>query len=207
MADSMPGFRSALNGFNRNDVVQFIQAQTIEHEKALRVLRDENARLQEALTAARAENEDLRTLNASLTEKLQQAEAPAEPVPEAPAPVAAPVAAPAAPTALDAPMMPAATVVKAAAPDFNEMELAAYRRAEMTERMARERAASSAERMKAIFSQADEKLSVTSKDFKTLLDAFQTNFGQMEQLLETAQGIVDESSSSLKAASDICSEP
>ncbi len=195
MADSMPGFRSALNGFNRNDVVQFIQAQTIEHEKALRVLRDENARLQEALTAARAENDDLRTLNESLSER-QQAEEPA--APEAPA---------AAPAALDAPMIPAATVVKAAAPDFNEMELAAYRRAEMTERMARERANSSAERMKAIFSQADEKLAVTSQDFKTLLAAFQTNFSQMEQLLQTAQGIVDESSSSLKAASDICSEP
>ncbi len=201
MADSMPGFRSALNGFNRNDVVQFIQAQTIEHEKALRVLRDENARLQEALNAVQAENEDLRTLNASLSEKL--AAQPAEPAPEAPAP--APVVE--APATLDAPMMPAATVVKAAAPDFNEMELAAYRRAEMTERMARERANSSAERMKAIFAQADEKLGVTSQDFKTLLDAFRTNFGQMEQLLETAQGIVDESSSSLKAASDICAEP
>ena len=104
-------------------------------------------------------------------------------------------------------MIPAATVVKAAAPDFNEMELAAYRRAEMTERMARERANASAERMKAIFAQADEKLCVTSQDFRTLLAAFQTNFGQMEQLLETAQGIVDESSSSLKAASDICAEP
>lgn len=207
MADSMPGFRSALNGFNRNDVVQFIQAQTIEHEKALRVLRDENARLQEALTAAREENEDLRILNASLSEKAAQPAAPVEAAPEAPAPVAEPAPAPVAPATLDAPMMPAATVVKAVAPDFNEMELAAYRRAEMTERMARERAASSAERMKAIFSQADEKLSVTSKDFKTLLDAFQTNFGQMEQLLETAQGIVDESSSSLKAASDICNEP
>ena len=204
MADSMPGFRSALNGFNRSDVVQFIQAQTIEHEKALRVLRDENARLQEALTAARAENEDLRTLNASLSEKAAaQPETPAEAASEAPAP--APVIE--TPATLDAPMIPAATVVKAAAPDFNEMELAAYRRAEMTERMARERANASAERMKAIFSQADEKLTVTSQDFKTLLDAFQTNFGQMEQLLETAQGIVDESSSSLKAASDICAEP
>ena len=197
MADSMPGFRSALNGFNRNDVVQFIQAQTIEHEKALRVLRDENARLQEALTAARAENDDLRTLNASLSEK-QLAQTPAEPEQEVPV---------AAPATLDAPMIPAATVVKAAAPDFNELELAAYRRAEMTERMARERANSSAERMKAIFSQAEEKLAVSSQDFKTLLDAFQTNFGQMEQLLQTAQGIVDESSSSLKAASDICNEP
>lgn len=104
-------------------------------------------------------------------------------------------------------MAPPMTVVKAAAPDFDEMELAAYRRAELTERMARERAASSAERMRTIFAQADEKLSVTSQDLKTLLDSFQSDFAQMQQLLETAQGIVDESSSSLKAASDICAEP
>ena len=41
-------FRSALNGYNRTDVVQFIQRQTIEHEKAMRLLREENARLKQA---------------------------------------------------------------------------------------------------------------------------------------------------------------
>ena len=43
-------FRSALNGFNRTDVVQFIQRQTVEHEKAMRHLREENARLKQAAT-------------------------------------------------------------------------------------------------------------------------------------------------------------
>ena len=41
MAASVENFRSALHGFNRTDVVQFIQAQTVEHEKALRLLQDE----------------------------------------------------------------------------------------------------------------------------------------------------------------------
>lgn len=203
MAATLPAFRSALHGFNRTDVVQFIQSQTAAHEKSLRLLREEITRLEDALNAA---NEELAACKAAAEAAAAEASA-AEPAPEeAPAEPEAPAAAPQ-PATLDAPMAPPVTVVKAAAPDFDEMELAAYRRAELTERMARERAASSAERMRTIFAQADEKLSVTSHDLKTLLDSFQSDFAQMQQLLETAQGIVDESSSSLKAASDICAEP
>lgn len=197
MAATLPAFRSALHGFNRTDVVQFIQSQTEAHEKSLRLLREEITRLEDALKAA---NEELEACKAAA--EADAAEPAPEEVPAEPEAPAAPQ-----PAALDAPMAPPVTVVKAAAPDFDEMELAAYRRAELTERMARERAASSAERMRTIFAQADEKLSVTSQDLKTLLDSFQSDFVQMQQLLETAQGIVDESSSSLKAASDICAEP
>lgn len=199
-------FRNALNGFNRTDVVQFIQNQTIEHEKELRILREENVRLQEALDAARAEAEEAKAAMASMISvssdtgsipAIDDITAPEEDTEEA-APATAP---------LDAPIPPAATVVSPAPPDYNEMELAAYRRAEMTERMARERATASANRMKAVFAQADEKLNVTSRDFTTLLDSFRNDFEKMEQLLSTAQGIVNESSSGLKAASDLCSVP
>ena len=194
MAANIENFRSALHGFNRTDVVQFIQAQTTEHEKALRLLREENARLQEALEAARAEAEEAQAQLEALTAAQETAVASAEAVPlpdEA---------------ALNAPMPPAASVVAAAPSNFNEMELAAYRRAEMTERMARERAAASAERMKTVFAQADEKLTLTSQDFATLLDAFRNDFDKVEQLLTTAQGIVDESSAGLKAAAEIAGE-
>ena len=194
MAANIENFRSALHGFNRTDVVQFIQAQTTEHEKALRLLREENARLQEALEAARAEAEEAQAQLEALTAAQETAVASAEAVP---APDEA---------ALNAPMPPAASVVAAAPSNFNEMELAAYRRAEMTERMARERAAASAERMKTVFAQADEKLTLTSQDFATLLDAFRNDFDKVEQLLTTAQGIVDESSAGLKAAAEIVGE-
>ena len=193
MAASVENFRSALHGFNRTDVVQFIQAQTVEHEKALRLLREENARLQEALEAARAETAEVTASRDALAAQLEN---PAQPAPEA---------APAEPS-LDAPMASAATVVCAAPSNFNELELAAYRRAEMTERMARERAAASAERMKTVFSQADEKLALTSQDFATLLDTFRNDFDKLEQLLSTAQGIVDESSAGLKAAAEVAGE-
>lgn len=196
MAATIGNFRSALHGFNRNDVVQFIQSQTMEHERVLRASKEENSRLQTALEEARKEltacQEELASAQAALEEaKCADADfSPAEPAAEG----------------LDAPMASPVTVVSAATNDFNEMELAAYRRAEMTERMARERAAASAERMKAIFSQADEKLLLTSQDLATLMDAFRSDFEQMQQLLSTAQGIVNESSEGLKAATDLCEE-
>lgn len=189
-------FRNALNGFNRTDVVQFIQNQTMEHEKALRLLREENARLQEDLDTAQAALQEMQVaLDAAQTAPVVSPVAELQSIAEEPA------------LPLDAPMAPAASVVAVAPSDFNELELAAYRRAEMTERMAKERAAASAQRMKAVFAQADEKLSLTAQDFTTLLDTFQHDFEQMQQLLLTAQGIVNESSAGLKTASEICSEP
>lgn len=194
MAVNIENFRTSLHGFNRTDVVQFIQAQTAEHEKALRLLREENTRLQEALEAARAEAAEANTQLEALTAAQEAAAQSAEAVPSP------------SESALNAPMAPMASVVSAAPSNFNEMELAAYRRAEMTERMARERAAASAERMKTVFSQADEKLALTSQDFATLLDTFRNDFDKLEQLLSTAQGIVDESSAGLKAAAEVAGE-
>ena len=194
MAVNIENFRTSLHGFNRTDVVQFIQAQTAEHEKALRLLREENTRLQEALEAARAEAAEASTQLEALTAAQEAAAQSAEAVPSP------------SESALNAPMAPMASVVSAAPSNFNEMELAAYRRAEMTERMARERAAASAERMKTVFSQADEKLTLTSQDFATLLDTFRNDFDKLEQLLSTAQGIVDESSAGLKAAAEVAGE-
>lgn len=174
MAAFTENFRGALHGFNRTDVVQFIQRQTMEHEKQLRLLRDENARLQEALTAAREEADAGRLLKEAMEEEALAAE--------------------------EASVPPA----EATPSDFNEMELAAYRRAELTERIARERAAASAERMREIFAQTDEKLNLTARDLATILSAFRNDFEKLQELLKTAQSIVDESSSDLRSAAEIC---
>ena len=194
MAATIGNFRSALHGFNRNDVVQFIQSQTMDHERTLRTAKEENNRLQSAL-------EDLRRELAACKEELSATQAALEEAKNL-----AEESSAQAPNGLDAPMVSPVTVVDTAASDFNELELAAYRRAEMTERMARERAAASAERMKAIFSQADEKLLLTSQDLTILINAFRSDFEQMQQLLSTAQGIVNESSDGLKAAAELCEE-
>ncbi|MBQ7872197.1 MAG: hypothetical protein IJ357_08660 [Oscillospiraceae bacterium] len=188
MAVLTENFRSAFNGFHRTDVVQFIQRLTAEHERETRLLKEENERLLRELESVRENATALQLANETLTEELSRAAAAAET------------------PAVDAPLPTPQTVVAAAPVDFNELELAAYRRAEMTERMARERAAASAERMKAVFAQADAKLNLTAQDLDTLMGAFRSNYEQVLQALDTAHRVMDESSAGLNAAADLCGE-
>ncbi len=225
-------FRSALNGFNRTDVVQFIQRQTVEHEKSMRLLREENSRLKQAvadpkfdgeafqaekdgliqqITTMTRENEELKAqiefimkekaaLVASLREaqaqlataekaleeaKAAQVQQPTESTPPLDRPIAAPAGLAAAPTS------------------FDDLELAAYRRAEQTERMARERAAAASGRMQSIFHQADEKMTLTAADMNVLLGEIASNYEQMQVLMENARNILAESAESLKASAEL----
>ena len=84
------------------------------------------------------------------------------------------------------------------------MELAAYRRAELTERMARERALASTERMKQIFAQSMDKIALLEGDYGVLLDACRNDFNQMQILLQNARNVLDESSAGLRAAQALC---
>ena len=54
MAATTDSFRSSLHGFNRMDVVQFIQKTTSEHELELRRLAEERTRQQEELEQLKA---------------------------------------------------------------------------------------------------------------------------------------------------------
>ena len=200
MAATNINFRSALNGFNRTDVVQFLQAQTTEHERELRAAQAENARLQEELAAVRSEVENARAEAEHATAEMEAARTALEQA----LLQSGETSLPQAPTALNAPMAPAA--LSGTPSDFNELELAAYRRAEMTERIARERAASAAERLRSVFAQADAKLLLAGQDFSTLLDAFRHNFDQLQQSIAAAQSVMDESADSLKAAEALCAE-
>lgn len=184
-------FRTSLHGFHRGDVVQFIQQQTASHERIQRAQKEELSRLQEALNESRSQVDCLKAERDTLLAQLEEAKS------AAPTEDASP--------ALDAPIAEPAAVVRPVS-DFNEMELAAYRRAEMTERMARERAAASAERLRSVFSQADEKLSMTGRDIATVIDSFRNDYEQLRLLLDALQGIVGESSAGLKAAGDVCDE-
>ncbi|MBE6927282.1 MAG: hypothetical protein E7467_02115 [Ruminococcaceae bacterium] len=202
---AVDNFRSSLHGFNRTDVVQFIQQQTANHDKAMRMQKEESARLQDALTEARAEIERLTAENEALSLELEAARMALIAEPEVAEEALAAVEQPA--PVLETPIAPIpAAPVAPTATDFNELELAAYRRAEMTERIARERANASAERMRAIFTQADERLSASAQDIATVYDAFRNDYEQLQKLLADVRAIVGDSSAGMKAASDICSE-
>ena len=147
-------FRTAVSGFNRTDVVNYIESASMEHQKALRKLTDErdklaaeNAQLQTQLTGLQARLIQVQADNDALTEQVStlaqegsdlaeqlkaaeaaRAEAAAQPQP---APEAGPIE-----------EEPAAETPEAPAqePSFTEKELTAYRRAEQTERNAAVRA-------------------------------------------------------------------
>lgn len=147
-------FRTAVSGFNRTDVVNYIESASMEHQKALRKLTDErdklaveNAQLQTQLTGLQARLIQVQADNDALTEQVNtlaqegsdladqlkaaeaaRAEAAAQPQP---APEAEPIEEE---PAAETPEPPAQE------PSLTEKELTAYRRAEQTERNAAVRA-------------------------------------------------------------------
>lgn len=109
-------FRSAFNGFNRDDVVNYISFITTKHENQLNQLRQELAERPEAPVQDEEELNALREQVARLREQLQQRDE----------------------TIVRLQSQTADSSV-AAVPSYAEQELTAYRRAENAERRAMER--------------------------------------------------------------------
>lgn len=135
-------FRAAFNGFNRSDVVNYIEECSVHHERTLRQLRDENTKLRADLEALQAERD---ALAAALP--------PAAPEPEAGA----------------APDTAEETAACEAAPAPSELELAAYRRAEAVERSARQRAAGLCRQVNEIVETAVRQFDSSSADVTALM--------------------------------------
>lgn len=203
----MEGFRTQLKGFHREDVINFIQQQTQEHERRVRTMQEEIARLQGELNDARTEAEaettqeelaqasercaELEAENAAAREEIARLTKRCEALEEAakqPEPAAE--------------EKPAAEEPE----NYKELELAAYRRAELAERMAKERAAASDEQMKRILALTDERLMHTSQDFQTLLETFTKDFEQLRQVIRSAQALVAESAGGLQETASTCAD-
>lgn len=203
-------FRTALHGFNRDDVVQFIETKTLEHEKALRSKNDEITRLQGELddksSQLDAANAELSRLQEELTAKQEELAAKqdspsAEAAPaaiEAPAaqsvpePAESPLDAPIAPVAAELPQAPCA-------PRVSEMELAAYRRAELAERHAQERAAGVYQQIQAVFNQSSAKIVNTNQDLDTLTEALRTDLVRLQNTVSAMQKVYAEAAESFHA--------
>lgn len=212
----MEGFRTQLKGFHREDVINFIQQQTQEHERRVRTMQEEIARLQGELNDARTEAErahgaqeaeaettqeelaqasercaELEAENAAAREEIARLTKRCEALEEA-----------AKQPELAAEEKPAAEEPE----NYKELELAAYRRAELAERMAKERAAASDEQMKRILALTDERLMHTSQDFQTLLETFTKDFEQLRQVIRSAQALVAESAGGLQETASTCAD-
>lgn len=187
-------FRSALHGFNRYDVVNYIESAASAHEHALRekqkelaalheqnrTLEDENRTLRAEIEAHGSELEALRaeiaTLNAlcaeqeeALSAKIEQPEASDEPD--------------------DAP----------SEPSISELELAAYRRAEAVERCA----ASRADQLYASMSEICQSLSGRMQSSETEVSLLYTEFtdclGRMHEALADVKLVLDQAPEQIAA--------
>lgn len=206
----MEGFRTQLKGFHREDVINFIQQQTQEHERRVRTMQEEIVRLQGELNDARTEAERAHGAQEAEAETTQEELAQAsERCAELEAENAAAREEIARLTKRCEALEEAAAEEKPAAEEpenYKELELAAYRRAELAERMAKERAAASDEQMKRILALTDERLMHTSQDFQTLLETFTKDFEQLRQVIRSAQALVAESAGGLQETASTCAD-
>lgn len=223
MSESIYGgnFRTALHGFNREDVVAYIESLTLEQEKERRSLQDANLRLVAQLDEANAALEQSKE-NPTLQQELEaKQKALAEAYEQLEALKAENVALVAKNRALEteltqlrehttttatltAPIPPVADVMPAQNPqkDFSELELAAYRRAEVTERLARERAAEVYRQVRAVFSNASARIETGKSDLDQLTRTLQLDINQLLQLLSTIRGSYAEAEQSFQAVSE-----
>ena len=166
-------FRAALNGFNRTDVVAYIEECAINHEKALRQLRDENARLRADLEALQARQEAApETVPAPVeAQEAPQAEEPEVPTQPESEPEVVPIAPPASSSA---------------------EELAAYRRAEAVERAARNRAAALCRQVNAIMDSTSRQLEGSRGDVDTVMSDLNICLRQLNDTFAQLRIIFDD---------------
>lgn len=219
MSDFSTNFRSSMHGFNRDDVIAFIESYSLEHEKEVRALQDANARLtqqvnesgseqlqaalaeaQAALADAQARCVSLEAEKAMLEGELAAAKAALEEAANAPVPTETPAQADVSP--LNAPIAPICETPAEPAKDYAAMELAAYRRAETTERLARERANKVYEQLGEVFSNASERLDSNEADLDQLTDALQLNMKQLQDVLDSIRGSYTDARESFRSFSD-----
>ena len=177
-------FRAALHGYNREDVVNYIDRMSREHEDLVRRLEERNEayraeleRANEALAAAEQNDElekalsdaqalaaDLRARNGELEDRVRELEEALEQARSAPETETIPTK------------------------DYTELELAAYRRAELAERLARERSDDIYRQIQSVFEQANAKLAAGRADLENLSRTLTSDVNEMLTLLTSLNG-------------------
>lgn len=204
MSDN-PNFRSALNGFNRTDVVRYIEYITSRHNTQINQLNADNARLTEQLEQARSVPvqdpgvaEQLARAQALADSRLAELEALKARVEELEDRLSAPQ--PAVSDADD--RIRAAEDARARAEaqvaqlrGSADRELEAYRRAERTERKARERAEQVYHRVNGALAEASAQVDDAAAQITQLADR---TIAQLEQLRSAVTGSKD----TLRSAAD-----
>lgn len=187
--DVPQNFRSALNGFRREDVVRYLEYLNARHQTEMNQLNAENESLRQKISelenrpvapqedpGLREELETLQDENQSLQERCskleQENQEQSEKIEELE-------------DALTT--QPATPVPAAEEPRLAEQELEAYRRAERAERVANEKADLVYHRANAILEDASGKIEGASGDLTDLADRLNGQLQQMQYALNSSK--------------------
>lgn len=177
-------FRTAFNGFNREDVVHYLEYINTRHTAQINQLTSEADFLRSKLESQQpAEDqqaliESLQEEIASLTRQLEEA-----------------LAAKNAPEAVPTVEVPAA-VSTAVGP---EQELEAYRRAERTERVARERAELVYHQVNGVLADATVKVDAVAAEIGSMADQVMQQLGQLQSAVSSSKQALQDAASTMYA--------
>ena len=209
-------FRTAVGGFSRTDVVNYIEETSAAHQKALRKLEDEkqafadendhllaeNTRLQAELSDLRAEHEKLKEEDSALSaqvvslsdeasELAAQLETAKQELAQLKLEQSEQAASEAPGEEDDAETEPeqpeAATPV-----DFSQQELAAYRRAEQAERNAMVRARKLREQLSLLCEQSKDRYTDAGEEISALTADLSSGLSRLQETLADIQAIFDD---------------
>ena len=181
MSEPVQNFRTAFHGFNREDVVRFLETATARHTAEVNQLRDEIARLEGDLSllrmrsgdgASQEELEALQAENARLKAQVEELE-----------------------TQLTE---PAATPIRDET-TWKDEELAAYRRAETVERQARNRAAQMYHRVNGLIADLAARMDGSKAEMTAAAEALGQALDQLQLALDGGQSILTEGTATLRA--------
>ncbi len=181
MSEPVQNFRTAFHGFNREDVVRFLETATARHTAEVNQLRDEIARLEGDLSLLRTRSGDgasqeeldaLQAENARLKAQVEELE-----------------------TQLTE---PAATPIRDET-NWKDEELAAYRRAETVERQARNRAAQMYHRVNGLIADLAARMDGSKAEMTAAAEALGQALDQLQLALDGGQSILTEGVATLRA--------
>ncbi|MDD3165494.1 MAG: hypothetical protein PHS97_06515 [Oscillospiraceae bacterium] len=185
----LPKFRSSLNGFNRDDVVGYIELLSKKNTTAVKSLQDENHALQAQVEQFRSALQSAQTLIEELSDE-PEAPVPCEALPASESPAAAEVPAP---------------QEDCAAPRDNaaQDELAAYRRAEAAERSARSRANAVTRKIDSVLTEALSRFASTGSEADALCEDLNASISRLQDALAEIRVIYEEASDKLQELNDL----
>ena len=178
MADVIK-FRSALNGFNRSDVAEYIEALCAKHQSTMQDSQDEIEILTQKLAQAQEELENQTAKTAAVEAELDQTQTALEATQKA------------LEEALTALTEPAAAEPEET-PDYPSLELEAYRRAEAMERTSAERAVRLQQQLNDLLDQVSGRYEQTGQEIQVRTEDIRINLQRLQEALSDLEAIFDE---------------